>query len=263
MDFSNSLSDSLSNINYLYISIVCLVIHLITLMISSISNLNNKSSFVIYIFMYTAMEVIYASILYYTAIGEYPASEGCSFINELLTVALFFLIWMQPFIYGIIGISQDLDKNSKLARWSPIIIISCTIFIAVVINISLPSLGYGGVLIPGTNFQNNMCTYMMIDSQYSISLTTKIGYIQLQPTYLFHFILIGVSILMYSDKNVKAVVGMGWIGTLIFSIYCFWPNLTINVFSFWHFVFLLTDFWILVLSFGGKSKNQSLHEKQD
>lgn len=207
---------------------VSLAFGLVHLLTSYIAYQRGRISYVLFTAFYAIMELFQASQWIFGGL-LLPSEFGhvnCPKINQAFTIGAYFLIWIQPILFGVIGI---IESKRRLRTGHGTEFTNNAIVLARFMTITLQSLAVCSwamfTLISGL-FESP--SYTIPNSNYGFSTCSEIGphghigwrfaplTIKYQPTEFVYMLLIFSSLASY-ERTHQITLGLGWFLTLVYS----------------------------------------------
>lgn len=168
---------------------------------------------------YLVMELFQAAQWLYgdveTTYSEY-GPKSCSLINKNFTYVAYVLIWLQPFLYSIIGLIELKKKVFK-----KLMLFNLIIFLYGIIDLIILRKIYNiKYMIKDSNFGPDTCTD--VGPTHHLTWRFSPSNIDLQLNNLTYLILCGVNFLFY--KNELKNIRNGWLFALILTKIILFPT---------------------------------------
>ena len=188
-----------------------------------------------FLLFYTLMELL-QSLQWYIGVGDIN-SNICPWLNTVLTVIAYILIWYQPIMFA-----SFISNKTTFVMYYTIIT-----FIVAMINLGL------GFIYPATemmylkmNGQTNYgfptCTYM--GDHGHLLWKFQINTISYQPTHYIYYSIIILIFFYYYTNELKYTIGFGWI--LSFIMAALINGINSELPSFWCLLSVCSDVPILI-----------------
>jgi uncharacterized membrane protein len=212
------------------------LIHLITMMIVIIIKPYHYRKFITFLLFYLIMEWFQA-LQWYLGVKTIN-NDICPPINTYLTIFAYILIWIQPIMFA------SFTNNKRFVRYYAMLT-----FIICMINLFLgfkyPAQELDSITFDGSaNYGNQTCTYL---GKYGHLLWKfKINTLAYQPTHYVYYSLILLTFILYYDRILKYTLGLGWIISLILTIFIHGVNNELP--SFWCLLSICADIPIILYS---------------
>ena len=172
-----------------------------------------KVSFQLFAAFFTIMEMFQALQWTYGDIAESSiyGHTQCSVINTGFTIFAYILTWIQPFLFTVIGrLENDNEKFQILAR------LSFHTFIYAMISLIGGFWIKSEYRIPNSNYGQSTCTELGTHQHLGWKFSPlSIAY---HTTYAM-YLLLTITIFTIYSKPLQLTVGLGWLLTLLVSIF--------------------------------------------
>lgn len=194
------------------ISLLTACVHVITL--GFVLRLDHKltpfvrSGFLKFLGFYLIME-LFQALQWLTANPQhFGPKQSCSSWNQGTTVLAYFLIWAQPYLFSSIAGNKSANSLNRAS----VITLAYAMFAILkplVFKQTSCSIDY-------SNYHSNTCTFA--GKHGHLDWKFAIVNIMYQPTHFVYLLLIGLTLPKLHDVH-KWTIGVGWILTLLLSIY--------------------------------------------
>lgn len=171
---------------------------------------------------------------------DYQNNKICSLSNICLTTFAYILIWIQPIMFS------SFTKNKFSSYYAILTFIICLINLLLGFKYpfsELDHLTYNN----SVNYGNQTCTYKGIHGH--LLWKFAINTISYQPTHYVYYSTILLIIIVNYDYILKLTLGLGWIVSLLLSIYIHGINNELP--SFWCLLSVSADIPILIYTLLG------------
>lgn len=167
---------------------------------------------------------------------------GCTVKNRMMTIVAYLLIWLQPLLFVEIGERSRLHAVQVRLQYARRLAVVTVWYAA--INLLLGLLTIPKHLLPGSSFGHLTCTNVGRYGHLAWSFAPlSIAY---GPTHFVYLALIITTISFY-PRPLLMTVGLGWVVTLLTSLYLVGTGVELP--AFWCLLSVFVDIPILVRTF--------------
>jgi hypothetical protein len=227
------------------VSLTAAAIHIFTLYLLIKQKDVLYNGFIAFVSFYLVMELYQAAswVMLYT-------NDSCSSINTLFTYFGYLLIWLQPLLFALITLTDFLNHSTPDIRGIFIVrnqLISLSIASVLMLVTALLNIALAGEITydyPNSNFGEITCTTAGPHGHLSwqFAVRTLIH----APNYYSYWSTI-VIIIGYMRPHMKYTLGLGWITSLLISLFLVGSGPELP--AFWCLLSILVDpfIWLLLL----------------
>jgi hypothetical protein len=142
-------------------------------------------------------------------------TETCTIINKTFTYIAFILIWAQPLLFSIIGITSD-NNNNIFRKLSLLNILVFLYACAVLYYVTELNVQYG-YNFEKSSVSNITCT--VVGANHHLAWMFQTGLIDYQANHLLYMVLCFVTFIFYQPS--MRGIPLGWIMTLVITLCVF------------------------------------------